>query len=72
MCVRVDEDKIIVPGSVVRTCRCGADIWVAPTTFTKTEGMDLILVCERCVTPEERQEFADYLANWMQELIDNG
>lgn len=71
MCVRVDEDKIIVPGSVIRTCRCGADVWVAPATFVKTEGMEPVLVCEQCTTPEEREMFADYLAKWLQALIDH-
>lgn len=71
MCVRTDErDKAIVPGSIIKPCRCGAEVWVAQSTFTKTDGLELVLCCEQCITDEERDEFASYLADVLQELID--
>lgn len=53
LCTRLDVATIPVRGSVVRQCRCGRDVWVAPSTFERALGHPLVLLCHACVTPDE-------------------
>jgi hypothetical protein len=53
-CMRVDQHGVIpVRGSVIRTCRCGDNVWVAGSTFAMAQGHRMVPVCNRCVTEEE-------------------
>lgn len=50
VCWRADDpEAIVVPGSVVRTCRrCGREVWVAPTGVAMLETRAALVECVFC------------------------
>ena len=56
VCMRVDgpPGRYVVPGSVIRLCgRCGAEVFVAPSSVGILETRGFKIACMECVSAEE-------------------
>lgn len=49
LCQRLDEPGYPVNGSTIERCRCGREVWVAPSTYDRAPiAVRIDFVCNRC------------------------
>jgi hypothetical protein len=62
LCIRADMSETVelVEGTTVGKCRCGADVYLAPSTRALQEKATVHITCLGCVTPDELLATLDY------------